>query len=287
MSDGKDDTEKGRLESTEISSVSFEKFLETVPPGEARRVADVRFSTAVNQFAYLRIPQLNLHCEECDGIRTFQCSQSLEVAPGVGATDMFMEYICSNCGKYQKNFALRFSFPTRDDGFGDCVKFGEIPPYGQPTPTRLLRLFGDDKNQFLKGRRSENERLGFGAFAYYRRVVESHKDQILDEIIKAANEIAPEMVGKLEAAKAENQFLKAIDSTKDALPQALFVNGHNPLTLLHSALSKGLHANTDKQCLEAAHDVRIALAELTDRIGIALKDEAELNAAISRLTNKK
>jgi hypothetical protein len=271
MSDGKDDAEKGRSESTEISSVSFDKFLETVPPGEARRVADVRSLSAVNQLACLRIPQLNLHCEECDGIRTFKCTQSLEVAPGAGVTDVFMEYICSNCGKYQKSFALRFSFPAGDDGFGDCIKFGEIPAYGSPTPNRLLNLFGGDRNQFLKGRRSENERLGFGAFAYYRRVVESHKDQILDEIIKVANEIAPGMVGKLEAAKAENQFLKAIDSVKDALPQALFVNGHNPLTLLHSAMSKGLRANNDKQCLEAARDVRLVLADLVERIGSALK----------------
>jgi hypothetical protein len=274
MSDGKDATEKGRSESTEISSVSLEKFLETVPPGEAKRVADVRFLSAVNQLACLRIPQLNLYCEECDGIRTFQCSQSLEVAPGAGVTDMFMEYICSNCGKYQKSFALRFSFPAGDDGFGDCIKFGEIPAYGSPTPNRLLNLFGGDRNQFLKGRRSENERLGFGAFAYYRRVVESHKDQILDEIIKVANELAPGMVGKLEAAKAENEFLKAIDSVKDAVPQALFVNGHNPLALLHSAMSKGLRANNDKQSLEAAHDVRLALADLVERIDSALKAKA-------------
>jgi hypothetical protein len=275
MSDKKDDAEKIRFEHTEISSVPFDKFLESVRPGEMKRALDVRFFSAVSHDACLRTPELNLHCEECDGIRTFRCSQSLAVAPGVGTTDMFMEYICSNCGKYQKTFALHVSFPTREDHFGDCIKFGEIPAYGLPTPSRLLRVFGDDRNQFLKGRRSENQAMGFGAFAYYRRVVESHKDQILDEIIKAANKIAPEMVGKLEAAKAENQFLKAMDSVKDALPQALFVNGHNPLTLLHSALSRGLHANTDKQCLEAARDVRLVLAELVERIGSALKDEAE------------
>jgi hypothetical protein len=274
MSDKKDDAEKIRPEHTEMSSMPFDKFLESVRPGETKRVADVRLVGAVDHDACLRIPQLNLHCEECDGIRPFQCSQSLEVAPGAGITDVFMEYVCANCGKYQKTFALRFSFPATDDHFGDCVKFGEIPAYGLPTPNRLLSLFGDDRNQFLKGRRAENQAMGFGAFAYYRRVVESHKDQILDEIIKVSGKIAPEMVGKLEAAKAADQFLKAMDSVKDALPQALFIRGHNPLTLLHSALSKGLRANNDKQCLEAARDVRIVLTELVDRVGGTLKDEA-------------
>jgi hypothetical protein len=80
--------------------------------------------------------------------------------------------------------------------------------------------------------------------------------------------------------------LKAIESVKDSIPESLLVNGHNPLTLLHSALSEGLHAQTDEQCLELAQAVRVVLAELAERIGQALKDEAELNAAISRLMNR-
>jgi hypothetical protein len=274
MSDKEDGIGKIRSGHTEASSMPFDNFLESVRPGETKRVADVRLAGAINHDARLRNPQLNLHCEECDAIRNFQCAQNLEASPGAGVMNMFMEYICSNCGKYQKTFALRISFPTTDDGFGDCTKFGEIPAYGLPTPSRLLRLFGDDRNQFLKGRRSEDQAMGFGAFAYYRRVVESHRDQILDEIVKVANKIAPEMVGKIEAAKAENQFLKAMDSAKDALPQALFIDGRNSLTLLHSALSKGLHANTDKQSLEAARDVRLVLTELVERVGSVLKDEA-------------
>jgi hypothetical protein len=62
--------------------------------------------------------------------------------------------------------------------------------------------------------------------------------------------------------------------------------GDNPLILLHSALSEGLHAQTDEQCLELAQAVRVVLAELAERIGQALKDEAELNAAISRLMKR-
>jgi hypothetical protein len=61
------------------------------------------------------------------------------------------------------------------------------------------------------------------------------------------------------------------------------VNGHNPLTLLHSALSEGLHAQTDEQCLELATSIRVVLSELVDQLGNALKEEAELNAAVSRL----
>jgi hypothetical protein len=82
---------------------------------------------------------------------------------------------------------------------------------------------------------------------------EGHKDQILDEIIKVATKLAPGMVGTLEGAKKENHFSRAIDSIKDAIPRVLLIKGQNPLTLLHSALSKGLHAQNDEQCLELAH----------------------------------
>jgi hypothetical protein len=186
-----------------------------------------------------------------------------------------------------KTFALRIALPRDDPHPGRCLKFGEEPDFGPPTPNRLLRLFGKDSKIFLKGRQCENHDLGIGAFGYYRRVVENHKDQIFDAIIKVTNKIAPELVPTLEAAKNEHQFLKAIDLVKDGIPQGLLINGQNPLTLLHSALSEGLHGRTDEECLQAAHDVRIVLTALVERLDQALKDEAELNAAIERLAKRK
>jgi hypothetical protein len=176
-----------------------------------------------------------------------------------------------------------------DKGEGRAYKYGEIPAFGPQTPARLIRLFGKDREIFLKGRQCENHGLGIGAFVYYRRVVESHKNQILDEIIRVSRKIgaSSETITALEAAKEEIQFSKALASVKDAIPQALLINGHNPLTLLHSALSGGLHEQTDERCLELAHDVRVVLVELAERLGQALKDEAELNTAIKRLSNPK
>jgi hypothetical protein len=178
----------------------------------------------------------------------------------------------------------------RGDGLsGSCYKFGEYPPYGPPTPARLIRLFGSQRETFLKGRRCEIQGLGIGAFIYYRRVVETQKNQILTEIIKVATKIgAPaDMIATLETAKSEIQFSKALTLAKNAIPPALLINGQNPLTLLHSALSVGVHEQTDERCLELAHDVRVVLAELAERLGQALKDEAELNQAISRLIQAK
>lgn len=53
------------------------------------------------------------------------------------------------------------------------------------------------------------------------------------------------------------------------IPQTLLINGHNQLTLLHSALSEGLHDQTDEKCLELATSIRVVLTDLADRLGCA------------------
>jgi hypothetical protein len=74
-----------------------------------------------------------------------------------------------------------------------------------------------------------------------------------------------------------------VESVKAAIPDALLIDGHNPLTLLHKALSAGMHAQTDEECLEIASSIRIVLTELADRLGRILRDDAELKAAVGRL----
>jgi hypothetical protein len=165
------------------------------------------------------------------------------------------------------------------------LKLGELPLFGPPTPSRVISLIGPDRKIFLKGRRAEIQGLGIGAFAYYRRVVENQKNRILTEIGKVAARVGAraEDLEKLEAARHETQFSKAVEDVKAALPQILLIDGHNPLTLLHRALSEGLHAQTDEQCLELATSIRVVLTELAERIILALKDEAELKQAVTRL----
>jgi hypothetical protein len=112
---------------------------------------------------------------------------------------------------------------------------------------------GGEREYYLKGRRCENQGVGIAAFAYYRRVVENQKNRIRDEILRAARKIGvpDDMITDLEGAKTETQFTTAIDRVKRGVPQALLINGHNPLTLLHSALSEGPHAQADDECLRS------------------------------------
>ena len=118
--------------------------------------------------------------------------------------------------------------------------------------------------------------------------MEDQKNRILAEIIKVAEMVSapPATISTLKAAQDEHQFSRAIDNVKDAIPQRLLIQGQNPLTLLHAALSKGVHDHSDETCLELATDIRLILAELSELLGQALKDERELRDAVARLSRQ-
>ena len=110
-----------------------------------------------------------------------------------------------------------------------------------------LRMVGQDKDPFLKGRKAESLGMGIAAFAYYWRVVENQKSRFIGKIADVSRRIkaAPKAIEKLELAKTETRFTAAVELIGDAIPDALRIVGHNTLTLLHSALSEGLHERTD------------------------------------------
>ena len=57
--------------------------------------------------------------------------------------------------------------------------------------------------------------------------------------------------------------------------------------LLNKALSLGISDLSDEECLEYARAIRIVLAELSEKLAQALKDDAEVNQAINKLLNIK
>jgi hypothetical protein len=127
--------------------------------------------------------------------------------------------------------------------------------------------------------------LGIAAFAYYRRVVENRKNEIFDAVRAVASKLnaSSEFLSSLEETKKDHRFTESVSHIKPGLPQLLLVQGQNPLTLLHWALSQGIHNEPDDVCLELASSIREVLTELCERMETALKDEAGLKKAVSTL----
>lgn len=255
---------------------SMSEFLESSPPNNFVKVQGVKDSYFLEQ------PIIQLHCDECDGIRNFKSKNKYSLHGGLNK--VFLNYNCSNCEKTMKIYSL-LVIPEEEIVF----KFGEYPVFGPTNPKKLMKLLGKERENFLKGRRCENQGLGVGAFTYYRRVVENQKNKIIQEIIDVSKKlnIPSEHIDRLNSALNETQFTNAINIAKDVLPESLLINGQNPLLLLYRALSEGVHNLPDEKCLELAQDIRIVLGALAERLSQALKDDAELINAISRLTRIK
>ena len=250
----------------------------------------------------IRVPSVEFpsdirdHCDHpnCEGVRRFERINTNNYAHGTFRY-CHLSFRCTNCQEKIKLFTVKVEL-----GFGSgtvltsafCTKIYQEPTFGAPVPKRLYQLIGEDNREhFLCARRSIARGLGIGAYAYYRRIVENTKFDLVASVLdiaKATN--APnEQVQLLEMAKRENQFSKAMDILKgqNAIPPVLLIEGHNPLALLHDLLSEGIHKLTDAECLERAKESEIILSEIAERMQIALTERKAVKSAISSIMNRK
>jgi hypothetical protein len=239
-------------------------------------------------YSVLVKPDLTLFCPDqlCGRPQTFRCTDEAQFAVA-GRPDVLLHYKCRNCEHTTKTFAIRVVECDGHDGY--LLKIGEEPAFGPPLPARVQRLLQPDRNLLVKGYQAEIHGQGIGAFAYYRRVVEDGKDRLIDEMIKVCKIIpgADKFIDGLEQAKKQTQFTKAVEQIADAIPDVLRIDGHNPLTLLHQAISKSLHEDSDEECLEAAEAIRVVLGEFAERLSQLSREQAEVKNAISKLFKSK
>jgi hypothetical protein len=229
--------------------VSLKEFFECVPLLEQRAI-DAKFEH-YNQYGGLRItlPAIQLFCNrsECNRIGRFDAPKdAIEFrfdGDGSCCLERFITYWCRNCRRVRKVYALIIQI-NQDPAAVRMLKVGESPRFGEPHLNAITDVLDDEIQFFDRGYRAEREGLGIGAFAYYRRFVESHKDKIIAEIRKVAvaHGLSQTILDALDRAAAAREFSAAVAEVKDAIPDSIKINGANPLTLLHNALSAGLHS---------------------------------------------
>jgi hypothetical protein len=272
---------------------TLHEVLALFPPGKQYLVSAQYVSTT--QF---RWPTVNLYCGTeglCEDSRLHDAvsADAVEYCAKEGWRESFVTYYCRHCRRSVKQYAIKHKLVATQGSntpsiVGPLIKIGEYPPFGSPLHPRLQKLLGPDHDLLVKARRCEDQGLGIGAAAYYRRIVENQKDRILDEVIRVIK-ILPggnaDLIIDLEDAKKEYQFDRAIKSIKHTLPEGLLIKGQNPLLLLHNALSKGVHNMRDEDCLAIANSIRAVLTELCERCASLSKDDRELSKAINTLLN--
>lgn len=263
--------------------ITMAQFLQSVSPGKRTEITDLAIQSSTS-YNTLNTPNIFLYCDDplCGGVRTFASATRTQIT--TTPFNQFLFYTCQNCKTNKKTYSLRCE---AEDGW-IATKFGELPSFGPPIPPKAITLVRGDRALFMKGRNCEFQGLGIAAFTYYRRVIEGQKHRIFDEIIKVlqATDPANEIIAEVRAAKSEIKFSASVDAIKHGLPASLQINGRDPLRLLHSALSEGVHALTDDDCLKLATAVRTVLIEFSERLSQALNDNEELARSVALLSKK-
>lgn len=273
----------------EPEPTAWADFLTIVPPPAIRVVSGaIELQPAISSWS-VRAPVLKLYCSECDAEMNFDGgSDGLWRGPDQrGQVLGYLAYLCRHCKLTSRTYALWVSPKDRTAEKAEAWKIGEIPFYAPHVPKRLLDVIGD-REMFFNGRRAEASGLGIGAFVYYRRVVEDQKNRLLDEILKVAERTGakPEVVAALKAARAERDFSRSVDLMKDAIPEQLRYDSHNPMMLLNSALGHDIHSSTDAECLEFARGIRLVLGFIAEKTAEVLRDRKELHEAVAQLQRK-
>lgn len=142
------------------------EFLAHVPPGVegAFKKREPPILNATN--TSLSGPDIEIHCDnsKCKGTRYFHTisTPKVEFEQYARYKDVYLEYWCRNCGHSKKTFALRVTKKDSSSLDGTATKFGEMPSFGPPVPSKVIKLIGPDRDMFLRGRRAENQELVLG-----------------------------------------------------------------------------------------------------------------------------
>lgn len=233
-------------------------------------------------------PAVHMNCEICDSEQTFNMINEyfeLYQYSNVNArnTKVRLEYLCQSCQKFTREFNVYFS-----QELDFMYKFGQYPAWEIKIDKNLSQMLGKFSSNYKKGLICESQGYGIGAFAYYRRITEEIIDELLDSIFELVDENGKENYKEaLEKTKTTRVTQDKIDLVKDLLPSILRPSGMNPLGVLHSELSEGIHANSDKDCLEIAAHIREILTFLVNQIIRSKESAKQFTASMQSLLDKK
>ena len=229
-------------------------------------------------------PAIQAHCPICNGDRTFNMlnkwgQESLSVsarmeanAPplvAIGEREPDLTgyvgkamYECSACHKHIKIFLLKF-----DDELAWVMKVGEFPGRSTDISRAMEKFLGEQSVHFKKGLLCESHGFGIGAYAYYRRVIDCTIQNLLQDMLSLSQGDEREgLEAKVAEAATRKNATEKLSLVKEQIPAALSPDGINPVKILHSVLSEGIHNKTDEECLESSSQVRAVLTFVIETV---------------------
>ncbi|MEO3407909.1 hypothetical protein AAFN85_28585 [Mucilaginibacter sp. CAU 1740] len=237
-----------------------------------------------------RLPHVPIHmfCSICKSEQTFNMINryheffNYSNAPSANAK-LRLVYQCQSCKKFERLF-----FVYIDPHLKYAYKIGQYPEWEIKIEKQIEKALGKHSTNFRKGLVCESQAYGIGAFAYYRRIIE----EIIDELLESISDIIPNEDKEkynlaLEQTKKTRVTQDKIEIIKDLLPAILKPNGVNPLGVLHSELSEGIHNLSDADCLERAEHIKNVLIFLLNQIIHTKNSASAFSESMKKLLDRR
>ncbi len=245
-------------------------------------------SAPLNIDSWYKSP-INMKCYKCNSEQTFLMvneyyHNGYDDINYSGKNRVFdLKYICTSCQLFERRFFIHCN-----EELNVFYKVGQYPEWEIKMEKNLEKTLEKHSKLFRKGLVCESQGYGIGAFSYYRRITEHIIDNLLDsisELIEIENKEKYNIA--LEQTKKTRVTQEKINLIKDLLPSILKPNGMNPLGVLHSELSQGLHDKSDEECLTSAEHVKNILIYLINQIIQSKENAKQFTGSMKSLLDKK
>lgn len=275
--------------------MSIKNFLEEYPLYKKYKT-DIEFFNYGLDYTRVIKPAINLVCKICNGLQTFNMTEEYLVNNYNGTSKFVIPstqtatYQCNSCERMSTIFLLYFQQEKKgkEANVLTITKVGQNPAWSIVVEKELEDSLGVYISEYKKGLICESQGYGIAANAYYRRVVENIIDKLLEDLEDFINtENLEEYKKALEESKQNRVTEKKIEIIKNLLPKSLSIGDTNPLKILHSQLSAGIHSESDEECLESAGLIRKAIVYLVKKVISNKIHNEEFNQSIQKLSGKK
>ncbi|MBC8754848.1 hypothetical protein H2O64_09215 [Kordia sp. YSTF-M3] len=148
----------------------------------------------------------------------------------------------------------------------------------------ISKHFDRESNNWLfKAKSLLKLRMGIGAFAYFRRIIEKELINIINEIKELPDSESNEIQKLLDKYHANKTTSTIYENIYAYLPNSLKELGENPIKLLYKQTSGGLHSISEEECLKRANSIEIILEFTIRKIQEEKSEIKSMKDAIKKL----